>query len=175
MNVSRIGRAPAVRRRVVLGTAGAAVCFFVLGSVAWACTQRVGTMLVCRPPASTYVSGTRCGRVTSTTQTGSPTVYKAGSNFSVKATNFYAKRYQVTFRNAGSTASCHNVSSATQILTSVTPTLSGSAPAGQNSFVGPSFQAEFKSPAQTATGQAKVCTEDVPDVITGQVINLTVI
>lgn len=149
----------------------------LFGSVAWACTQRVGTLLVCRPPASTYVSSGQCGKISGTsTQTGGPTVFRAGgTRFSVKATNFYSKKYNVTFRNVGSTSNCHRAATGVTVLSSATPTIAGSAASGKVDFLGPSFQAEFLSPAQTTTGQAKVCVQDMPDVVTGQVINLTVI
>ena len=166
---------PSRHRTAVVGTAAAAAAVLILGSAAWACTQRVGTLLVCRPPASTYVSAAQCGKITSTAQTGSPTAYKNGSQISVKATSFYNKPYQVTFRNPGSTASCFIPGTTVSVLTSVSPTLAGSAPAGQTSFQGPTFQAEFRTPAVTSTGQARVCSQDVPDRVTGQIINFTVI
>jgi hypothetical protein len=147
----------------------------LLGSVAWACTQRVGTVTVCRPPASTYVSGAQCGKITSTSQTGTPTAYKSGSQVSVKAVNLYAKRYQVTFRVPGSTASCFIPGFGVPILTSATPSLGDSAAAGGTSFMGPAFQAEFRTPAVTSTGQGKLCVMDVPDRVTGQTVNMTVI
>lgn len=162
-------------RRLAIGTAGVAAGLLLFGSVAWACTQRVGTLLVCRPPASTYVSSAQCGKITSTVQTGSPTAYKAGSQFSVKGTNFYAKNYRVTFRNPGSTSSCHVPGGAVSVLTSVTPKIADSLPAGTTQLTGPSFQAEYKSPALATTGQAKVCVQDVPDRVTGQIINMSVI
>jgi hypothetical protein len=139
----------------------------VLGSAAWACTQRVGTMTVCRPPSSTYVAN-QCAKVTSVTQTGNPSVYRAGSLISVQAKNFYAKRYQVTFRAPGSTSSCHDPTKAgVNALADVN--------SGATLFLGPTFTVTANTPPQTATGQAKICAEDVPDVITGQIINLTVI
>lgn len=152
------------RRRLVIGAAAAAA-FLAMGSVAWACTQRVGTLLVCRPPASTYVSAAQCGKVTSSVQTGSPTVYRSGSTISVTATNFYAKRYAITFRKPGSTDSCHRPGPNTLQL-----------PDASTLFLGPSFSTTVVTPSTgTATGQAKVCAEDIPDIITGQIINMTVI
>ena len=167
---------PTRHRTVVVGTAAAAAAVLLLGSAAWACTQRVGTLLVCRPPASTYVSSAQCGKITSTAQTGAPSVYKSGSKISVKATSFYNKPYQVTFRRPGSGASCF-IPTADQVfvLTSVTPSLAGSAAGGLTSFQGPTFQAEFQTPAVASTGQARVCSQDVPDRVTGQIVNFAVI
>jgi hypothetical protein len=165
MNGSQSVKAGGWRRRGVIGTTVAVATVLILGSAAWACTQRVGTMVVCRPPARNYVSSAQCGKVTSTTQTGAPTVYKAGSTISVTATNFYAKRYAITFRKPGSTASCHAPGPNTVVL-----------PNASTTFMGPSFSATVTTPSTgTVTGQAKICTEDVPDVITGQIINMTVI
>ena len=167
---------PIRRRTLVVGTAAAAAAVLILGSAAWACTQRVGTLLVCRPPASTYTSAAQCGKITSNAQTGAPSVHRSGSQISVKATSFYQKPYQVTFRVPGSNASCFiPTGTAVTVLTSVTPTLAGSAPANQTSFMGPSFQAEFRTPAVASTGQARVCSEDVPDRVTGQIVLFTVI
>ena len=167
---------PIRHRTIVVGTAAAAAAVLLLGSAAWACTQRVGTLLVCRPPASTYVSSAQCGKITSTAQTGTPSTYKSGSQISVKASSFYNKPYGVTFRRPGSGASCFiPTEGQVFVLTSVTPALAGSAPAGQTSFMGPSFQAEFRTPAVTATGPARVCSQDIPDRVTGQIINFTVI
>ena len=163
------------RRRVLVGGTAVAAAFIVLGSVAWACTQRVGTMIGCRPPAATYVNGTQCGKITGTSQTGSPSVVKAGSQFSIRAINFYAKPYNATWRNVGSTASCHTISGTVQQLTSVTPVLSGSAPAGKTTFLGPNFQAEFKSPVQSGTGQAQICVQDTPDRVSAQQIKFAVL
>ncbi len=167
---------PIRHRTIVVGTAAAAAAVLLLGSAAWACTQRVGTLLVCRPPASTYVSAAQCGKITSTAQTGSPSTYKNGSQISVKASSFYNKPYGVTFRRPCSGASCF-IPTPDQVflLTSATPTLAGSAPAGLTSFQGPTFQAEFRTPAVTSTGQARVCSQDIPDRVTGQIINFTVI
>ena len=167
---------PIRHRTIVVGTAAAAASVLILGSAAWACTQRVGTLLVCRPPASTYLSAAQCGKITSTAQTGSPSLYKGGSKISVKASSFYNKPYGVTFRRPGSGASCFIPTDGhVFVLTSATPSLAGSAPAGQTSFMGPSFQAEFQTPAVTSTGQARVCSQDIPDRVTGQIINFTVI
>lgn len=166
------------RRRTVTIGAGVAAAVLIMGSAAWACTQRVGTMISCRPPAATYVNGTQCGKVSGTTQTGSPSVVRAGSQFSIRAINFYAKPYTVTWRKVGSTASCHILTTdgtTVRQLTSVAPVLSGSAPAGKTSFLGPNFQAEFLSPAETATGQAKVCVQDTPDRVSAQIVNYTVL
>jgi hypothetical protein len=158
------------RRRALVAAAGAAGGFLLFGSIAWACTQRVGTMLVCAPPSQTYVSSTQCGKVSGTTQTGKPKVLKAGgTKFSVKASNFYSKKYNVTFRNAGSTQSCHRDTSTTDAVTVLKST------SGATSFMGPNFYAEFnKYPVQSTIGEAKVCAQDMPDVVTGQVINVTV-
>lgn len=172
LNIKR----PIRHRTIVVGTAAAAALLLLLGSAAYACTQRVGSLTVCRPPASTYVSANQCGKITSTTQTGSPSVYRSGSQISVKASNFYNKPYGVTFRRPGSGASCFiPTDGQVFLLTSTTPSLPGSAPAGQTSFMGPNFQAEFQTPAFATTGQARVCSQDVPDRVTGQVINLTVL
>lgn len=168
-----LSRAPR-RRTLAIGT-GVVAAVVVMGSAAWACTQRVGTMISCRPPAATYVNGTQCGKVSGTTQTGSPSVVKAGSQFSIRAINFYSKPYSVTWRKVGSTASCHIPGTTVITLTSATPTIAGSAPAGRTSFLGPNFQAEFRSPTETATGQAKVCVQDVPDRVSAQIINYTVL
>jgi hypothetical protein len=155
------------RRRLLGATVVAAAALLLMGSAAWACTQRVGTMTVCRPPSSTYVAA-QCAKVTSVTQTGNPTVYSAGSQVSVQAKNFYAKRYQVTFRAPNSNSSCHNPSQ---------PGVNAMADVntGATTFLGPTFTVTANTPPQTSTGQAKICAEDVPDVITGQIINLTVI
>lgn len=175
MEGSISSKRPRRHRPVVVGAAAVAAGVLILGSAAWACTQRVGTLLVCRPPASTYVSAAQCGKITSTAQTGSPSTYRSGSQISVKATSFYNKPYQVTFRNPGSGASCFIPSATVSVLTSVSPTLAGSAAAGLTSFQGPTFQAEFRTPALSSTGQARVCSQDVPDRVTGQIINFTVI
>jgi hypothetical protein len=152
------------KRRLLYGAVGVVASVMILGSTAWACTQRVGTLVVCRPPASTYIAS-QCGKVTSMTQTGAPTVYATGSSISVRATNFYTKRYAITFRMPGSSASCHFVGPTTVRL-----------PDAATTFLGPTFNAVVTTPPTgTTLGQAKVCAEDVPDVITGQVINLTVI
>ncbi len=155
------------QRRLLQGAVVASAAVLMLGSAAWACTQRVGTMTVCRPPASTYIAR-QCGKVTSVTQTGNPTIYSAGSMISVQAKNFYAKRYQVTFRAPNSNSSCHNPTQ---------PGVSALADAntGATLFLGPTFTVTAKTPPQTSTGLAKICAEDVPDVITGQIVNLTVV
>ena len=168
MTRSRLFRGSGRRRVLATGFAGG-VAIVMLAATAYACTQRVGTLLVCRPPASTYSSG--CGQITGTTQTGSPTMPQAGARFSAKATNFQRTAYNVTWRKPGAGDSCHSASANTVVLKSTK---------NKTSFLGPTFYAEFDPSANpvlvsTATGQAKVCTQDMPDIIVGQIINVTVI
>ena len=170
MTRSKLFRGSGRRRALATGFAGG-VAMVMLAATAYACTQRVGTLLVCRPPASTYVSGSQCGQITGTTQTGSPTMTQAGARFSAKATNFQRTAYNVTWRKPGSGASCHTASADTIVLKSTK---------NKTSFLGPTFYAEFDPSANpvlvsTTTGQAKVCTQDMPDIIVGQIINVTVI
>lgn len=157
------------KRRVVAGAAAVSAGLVVAAAAAFACTQRVGTFTVCEPPSTTYVAST-CAKISGTTQSG--TVggtggVSSGETFSARAANFKKKLYSVTFRNAGSTADCHRVNANTQILNDVAT--------GSNKFMGPSWYKTFLVPTQTTTGAAKICTEDVPDVVTGQVIDVTVI
>ena len=158
------------RRVLVVGGAGVAASL-MLGAVAFACTQRVGTLLVCRPPAKTYVTSAQCGKITGTTQTGTPSMPQAGALFSAKASSFKSTIYNVTWRKPNSTASCHSASADTIVLKST---------GGKTTFKGPGFYAEFApadNPALVSStlGQAKVCSQDMPDIIVGQIINVAVI
>ncbi len=155
------------RRRTTVAGAVTAAGMMLLSAAAWACTQRVGTLLVCAPPSQTYVAG--CGKVTGTSQNGTPSFSVSGSKFSVKATNFKSKYYQVTFRPVNSTNDCHR-SNANNPDTVILTALDGT-----RKFLGPNFFKKFKSPVQSATGLAKVCAQDVPDVVTGQVMDVAVI
>lgn len=158
------------RRLVTIGAFGAAASV-LFGAVAFACTQRVGTLLVCRPPAKTFVNSTQCGKITGTTQTGTPSMPQAGALFSAKAADFKSTIYNVTWRKPNATDSCHSAGPNTVVLTST---------GGKSTFKGPSFYAEF-SPANnpvlvsSTLGQAKVCSQDMPDIIVGQIINVAVI
>lgn len=159
------------RRRTAVACLAGGAAMVMLASAAFACTQRVGTLLVCRPPASSYVSPGQCGTITGTTQTGAPTMPFTGARFSAKATNFQKTVYNVTWRKPGSAASCHTASTDTTVLSDTK---------GNRSFMGPKFYAEFdpsNNPVLAAggTGQAKVCSQDMPDIIVGQIINITVI
>ncbi len=152
-----------------MATAVAAAGLLLFAAAAWACTQRVGTFTVCEPPSTTYVS-TQCAKITGTTQSGKAggaNGVSSGNTFSARAANFKSKLYQVTFRDAGSAADCHRINAATKALPDTAT--------GATSFRGPSFYKTFVVPTQTTTGAARVCTQDVPDVVTGQVIDLTVI
>ncbi|MGH9178686.1 MAG: hypothetical protein ACRD0N_09060 [Acidimicrobiales bacterium] len=148
--------------------AGVLVLF---AAAAFACTQRVGTFTVCEPPSTVYSSAT-CAKVTGTTQSGKvggTNGVSSGNTFSGRATNFKSKLYQVTFRDAGSTQDCHRplTNAATHSLADIAT--------GATKFAGPNFYKTFVVPTQTTTGAARVCTQDVPDVVTGQVIDLTVL
>ena len=156
------------KRRATTGVGLGAAALVLFAAAAFACTQRVGTFTVCEPPSTVYNAAT-CAKITGTTQSGKvggANGVSNGNTFSAKATSFKSKLYQVTFRNAGSTADCHRVTSATTILTSSD---------GKTKFAGPSFYKTFTVPTQTSTGAARICTQDVPDVVTGQVIDLTVL
>lgn len=155
------------RRRAGVAGATTAAGVMLLGAVAWACTQRVGTMLVCAPPSQTYVAG--CGKVTGTSQNGTPSFSMNGTRFSVKAVNFKSKNYRVTFRKVNSTQDCHRANAANPDTVIMTAT------DGTSKFMGPNFYKKFDSPVQSATGLAKVCSQDVPDVVTGQVMDVAVI
>ena len=159
------------RRRGTVGTAVISAALLLFAAAAWACTQRVGTFTVCEPPSTTYVS-TTCAKITGTTQSGKvggANGVSSGNTFSGRATNFKAKLYQVSFRDAGSSADCHRplTNPATHALADVAT--------NATSFQGPSFYKTFVVPTQTQTGAARICTQDVPDVVTGQVIDLTVL
>ena len=154
-----------------VATAAAAAGLLTCAAAAWACTQRVGTFTVCEPPSTTYVS-TSCAKITGTTQSGKvggANGVSSGNTFSARAANFKSKLYQVTFRDAGSSADCHRplTNAATHALADVAT--------GATTFRGPSFYKTFVVPAQATTGAARVCAQDVPDVVTGQVIDLTVL
>jgi hypothetical protein len=154
----------------VAGTAATAAGMVALGTVAWACTQRVGTFTICSPPSKTYVS-TRCTKVTGTTQAGNLNLGIDDTDpalFSARAANFKSKNYQVTFNKAGSTADCHRTNNLDTVILTATD--------GTSKFKGPSWYKTFNLPDQgSALGKAKVCTQDVPDVVTGQVLSVTVI
>lgn len=161
------------RRRTVVGSATAAAALVLFASVAWACTQRVGTLQVCAG-SGVYVYGPGCAKITGTSQGGAVTPRTVGDAFSVKAKNFKTKPYSVTYRDPNFPSNdCHR------------PTLSNpgthllTATAGGTQFMGPIFKKTFILPAAAGTGSgtgpAKICAEDVPDVVTGQVIDFTVI
>jgi hypothetical protein len=159
------------KKRTVVGAGAAAVALLSFEAAAWACTQRVGTFTVCEPPSTTYVS-TTCAKITGTTQSGrvgGANGVSSGNTFSARAVNFKAKLYSVSFRDAGSTADCHRP------LTNPTSHLLKDVATQKDKFAGPSFYKTFVVPTQTATGSARVCVNDVPDVVTGQVIDLTVL
>lgn len=159
------------KRRAVVGVGAAAAALLSFEAAAWACTQRVGTFTVCEPPSTVYVS-TTCAKITGTTQSGKvggANGVSSGNAFSARAVNFKAKLYSVSFRDAGSTADCHRP------LTNPSSHLLADTATGATKFAGPSFYKTFVVPTQTATGSARVCVNDVPDVVTGQVIDLTVI
>ncbi|MGH9267955.1 MAG: hypothetical protein ACRD0D_07245 [Acidimicrobiales bacterium] len=164
------------RRRVLLGAFLGGAFLAVLGAVALACTQRVGSLTVCRPPSLVF-QATSCGKVTGTTQTGNVSVASSGSVFSVDASLFKSTRYNVTWRNSNTQESCHRVSANTVVLTSVAPSFPNQAAAGRDSFLGPAFSANFASPGGQSLGaaSARVCAQDMPGVITGQVIAVSVI
>ena len=131
--------------------------------------QRLGTFTVCEPPSTTFVS-TTCARITGTTQTGrvgGANGVSSGNLFSVQATNFKAKLYQVTFRDAGSSADCHRASANTHVLADVAT--------GATTFRGPSFYKTFVVPTQTTTGRGRICVQDMPDVVSGQAIDVVVL
>lgn len=155
----------------MLGSAVTFAATMSFAAVAWACTQRVGTLTVCEPASSTYVPAT-CAKITGTTQTGTiggANGVSSGNTFSARATNFKYKLYQVTFRDAGSTADCHRP------LTNPSTHALADVATGATSFAGPNFFKTFVVPTQTATGAARICAQDVPDVVTGQVLDLTVL
>lgn len=157
------------KKRTAVGAGAAAVALLSFEAAAWACTQRTGIFTVCEPPSTTYTSAS-CAKITGTTQSGKvggADGVSSGNLFSARAANFKYKAYSVTFRNAGSTADCHRVTANTTIL--------ADAESGATKFMGPSFYKTFVVPTQTTTGAARVCVQDVPDVVTGQVIDLTVI
>ena len=161
------------KKRTVVGAGAAAVALLSFEAAAWACTQRVGTFTVCEPPSDIYVSA-NCAKITGTTQSGKvggANGVSSGNLFSARAVNFKTKLYSVTFRNAGSGADCHRVNSTTAVLPEILP----DGRTGATKFMGPSFFKNFRVPAQTTTGAARVCVQDVPDVVTGQVIDLTVL
>ena len=155
------------RRRASVAGAATAAGVMLLGAVAWACTQRVGSMLVCAPPSQTFVAG--CGKVTGTSQNGTPSFSMNGTKFSVKATNFKSKNYRVTFRLPNSGNDCHRPN------TNNPDTIQLTATDGTAKFMGPNFYRKFNSPVTASPGLAKVCTQDVPDVITGQVMDVAVV
>jgi len=163
-------------RRTVVGGATAAAAVVLFASVAWACTQRVGTLVVCDGATLSYVYGPGCAKITGTSQAGAVgdgvNYPKLGDEIAVKAKNFKSKPYSVTFRQAGSTSDCHRptVGSGTTLLTATAGT------GGGTKFMGPIFKKHFVIPAVgNTTGAAKICAQDVPDVVTGQVIDFTLI
>ena len=160
------------RRRAVVGAGAAAAALLTFEAAAWACTQRVGTFTVCEPPSTVYVA-TTCAKITGTTQSGKvggANGVSSGNTFSARAVNFRSKLYSVSFRDAGfPTQDCHRP------LTNPASHLLADTATGATKFAGPAFYKTFVVPTQTATGSARVCVNDVPDVVTGQVIDLTVI
>ena len=160
-------------RRATVGGAVAVAGLVMFAAVAFACTQRIGTFTICKPASKTYAAST-CTKITGTTQAGNLGITldngddsSTASVFSAKAINFKTKPYQVTFRLPNSTADCHRVNAGTVILTATD---------GTNQFMGPKFFKRFVTPALGgAEGPARICTQDVPDVVTGQVLNVTVI
>jgi hypothetical protein len=173
---------------MLVGGLAAAGVPVVVASVAWACTYHIGTLTVCSPPTSTgsYASSTQCSKITGsgTAQTGLAKVSKAGtSNVSVKVSGFYYKNYSLTFRKPGSTANCHRFGSST----SGVPSLLGYNSLGKpNTVPGPAFvvgiasgstggYSDVKAPASTSTGQAQVCVQDEPNVVDGNMLNVSVI
>ena len=164
------------KKRTVVGAGAAAVALLSFEAAAWACTQRIGTFTVCEPPSTTYVTAT-CAKVTGTTQSGKvggAGGIKSGEAFSARASSFKTKLYSVTFRrpNATNFGDCHRVGGVgtsgefTQVLPDST---------GATKFMGPSFYKTFVVPTLTTTGAAKICVQDVPDVVSGQVIDVTVV
>lgn len=154
-----------------MGTAVGAAALVALGAAAFACTQRVGTFTVCEPPSTTYNSAV-CSKITGTTQSGKvggANGVSSGNTISARAVNFKVKLYQVSFRDAGSTADCHRP------LTNAASHSLADIATGATKFQGPNFYKTFVIPTQTTTGGAKICTQDVPDVVTGQIIDVTVI
>ncbi|MGH3369584.1 MAG: hypothetical protein ACRDPR_06255 [Nocardioidaceae bacterium] len=157
------------KKRASTGVALGAAGLVLFAAVAFACTQRVGTFTVCEPPSTVYNSAS-CAKITGTTQSGKVggvNGVSSGNTFSGRASSFKSKLYQVTFRNAGTTADCHRVNANTTILADVAT--------GATKFAGPSWYKTFVVPTQTATGSARICTQDVPDVVTGQIIDVTVL
>lgn len=161
-------------RRTAVGGTVAVAGLVMFAAVAFACTQRIGTFNICKPASKTYSAST-CTKITGTTQSGNlgiqlddPSVNGGtATEFSAKAINFKTKPYQVTFRKPGSSADCHRTTSAdTQILTATD---------GTTQFMGPKFFKKFVMPSVGTGGQARICTQDIPDVVTGQVLNVTVI
>ncbi|MGH2705670.1 MAG: hypothetical protein ACRDJ4_11415 [Actinomycetota bacterium] len=170
MKTSVLWRSHGWRRRVLLTGFGAGAAMLLFGAIAWACTQRVGTLLVCRPPAKKFVSSSQCGKVTGTTQKGSPSVTSGSGSqlFSAKASSFQSTVYTVNFLKPGASGTdCHRTTGGATKLTSTT---------GKSSFNGPGFYAEFDKSQLGALslGQAKICAQD-PQVIVGQVIVLSVV
>ena len=159
------------KRRVSTGVGLGAAVLVLFAAAAFACTQRVGTFTVCEPPSTIYNS-TSCAKITGTTQSGKVggvNGVSSGNAFSARAANFKSKLYQVTFRDAGSNQDCHRP------LTNVSTHSLADIATGATKFAGPNWYKTFTVPTQTTTGAARVCTQDVPDVVTGQVIDLTVL
>jgi hypothetical protein len=159
------------KRRATTGVGLGAAALVLFAAAAFACTQRVGTFTVCEPPSTTYVAAS-CAKITGTTQSGKvggANGVSSGNTFSARAVNFKSKLYQVTFRDAGSNADCHRP------LTNATSHTLADIATGATKFAGPNFYKTFVVPTQTTTGAARVCTQDVPDVVTGQLIDLTVL
>lgn len=174
------------RRRCLLIGMSIPGALLVAGSVAWACTLHIGTLTVCSPPTAggSYASSSQCSKISGsgTAQTGLARVSKSGSSkISVKVSGFYSKTYSVTFRVPGSTANCHRFGSSTN---TAVRSLLGYTAAGQPKTVsGPAFVVgdgtgafpTVFAPATSSTGQAQVCIQDEPNVVDGNMLNVSVI
>lgn len=170
MKKSQLSRSTGWRRRVLATGFGLGAALAV-AAVAWACTLRVGTLIVCSNPpfASTVVPSTSntCSRVTGTGgQAGMARVDPSGSHLAVAAVGFMADDYTITFRHPGSTSGCHRASATVIQLAEVGT--------GKTLFAGPDFATVVQSPA-SSTGTALVCVQDDPNVVTGNQVTLAVI
>ena len=158
----------------------------VPAALAWACTYHIGTLTVCSPPTSTgsYSTSTQCSKISGsgTAQTGLAKVRKDGSaSISVKVTGFYNKNYSLTFRVPGSTANCHRFGSSSS--TTVRSLLGYDGLGKPNTVAGPSFVVgngagpypTVRTPSTTSTGSAQVCVQDEPNVVDGNMLNVSVI
>jgi hypothetical protein len=154
-------------------------------SVAFACTLHIGTLTFCSPPTSTgsYSTSTQCSKITGsgTAQTGLAKVKKDGSStVSVKVSGFYAKNYSINFRIPGSTSNCHRGATATGQVRSLLGFNSLGKP---NTAAGPAFAVGIgtspypvvQTPATLSTGSAQICVQDEPNVVDGNMLNVSVI